>query len=100
MSESLDGRDVIATRQNAGRSAIAFPRPARAPGCWNVPAARAWTLSIVASGSVSDFRLSHVAAPDSDGIAIATAASVIARNMVLPPRRYCYPEAACSGYSE
>ena len=91
---------MIATRQNAGKSAMALlDRRARrlrerAGGDHFV------TLSIVASGRVNDFRLSQVADHGGDGIAITNAARVIARNMALPPRRYCYPEAACSGYSE
>src|SRR6185436_8915134 len=61
MSESLDGVSVAATRQNAGRSANGFaPRP-RAGGV-NAPAATVWADVIVVFGSLSDERLSHVAA--------------------------------------
>src|SRR5437667_7654204 len=74
MSESLDGFAVSATRQNAGRSANALPpRPARPPGCVNAPAATSCAESIVAPGSVSDFRLSQVAACAADGSRIKKA---------------------------
>src|SRR5437667_11506996 len=73
ISESLDGFAVSATRQNAGRSANALPPlPVRPPGCVKVPAATSCTDSTVASGSDSDFRLSHVA-EYAGGAAIAIA---------------------------
>src|SRR6478672_10497446 len=62
MSESADGVSVAATRQNAGRSVMAFPRPPRPPGTSNAPAATGCAIVIFASGSVSEARLSHVAA--------------------------------------
>ena len=74
MSESLDGFAVSATRQNAGRSANALPPlPARPPGWVKAPAATSCTESTVASGSDSDFKLSHVAEYAGDAAsAIAT----------------------------
>src|SRR5215472_17535946 len=65
MSESAVGFSVAAIRQNAGRSPNGFspPRPARPPpaGLY-APAATASAVVIVAFGSFSDARLSHVAA--------------------------------------
>src|SRR5262245_49552115 len=66
MSESLVGASVAATRQNAGRSLNGFaprPPPARpsAAGGVNAPGATDCEDVIVACGSDSDFRLSHVA---------------------------------------
>src|SRR6188768_4529062 len=60
MSESAVGLSVAATRQKAGRSANGLPP--RPPGCENAPAATASAAVIVAAGSASDARLSHVAA--------------------------------------
>src|SRR3954452_20731524 len=67
MSESLDGVSVAATRQNAGRSVMALPRPARPPGAENAPAATGCPIVTVAFGSVSEARLSHVAASAAPG---------------------------------
>src|SRR6185436_16018242 len=60
MSESAVGLSVAATRQNAGRSANGLPP--RPPGCENAPAPTASAAVIVACGSASEARLSHVAA--------------------------------------
>ena len=54
------GLSVAATRQNAGRSAKGLPP--RPPGCEKAPAATASAAVIVALGSASEARLSHVAA--------------------------------------
>ena len=63
MSESLEGLSVAATRQNAGRSANCAPPPPRPPaGGVNAPAATGCAIVMVASGSLSELRLSHVAA--------------------------------------
>src|SRR5947207_2692049 len=63
MSESLDGFNVAAIRQNAGRSAKALPPPRPPPPAGaNAPATTACAMVIVASVSLRDDRLSHGAA--------------------------------------
>src|SRR5262245_1780851 len=62
MSESPDGFNVAATRQNAGRLlAGSFwpPRPPRASGCVNPPAGTDCASVIVAPGGAMELRLSH-----------------------------------------
>src|SRR5207247_1925151 len=89
MSESLDGVSVAITRQNAGVFAYGLvaaprPRPAAAPrpattGATKVPAATLCAVSTLACGSVSDARLSHVAATAGATIAPRTATTRVAR---------------------
>src|SRR5512143_701502 len=73
ISESLEGLRVAATRQNSGRSLYALavlPFPA-ALGWENCPAGTICAIVMVASGSASEARLSHVAANAGDAIANA-----------------------------
>src|SRR5579862_2949204 len=67
ISESLVGRDVAETRQNAGRSLKLDPRaPGKGggvpAGSVNSPAPTDCASVTVVCGIASDFRLSHVAA--------------------------------------
>ena len=63
ISESLVGRNVAATRQNAGRFVSdGFGCAAVDPGGVNVPGETAWASVIVVCGNDSAVRLSHVAA--------------------------------------
>src|SRR3954471_1349740 len=63
MSESVDGVNVAATRQKAGRLANAFPPrpPPRAFGSANCPAATVCASVTWTCGSANVERLSHVA---------------------------------------
>src|SRR5580658_7299123 len=83
ISESLDGLRVAVTRQNAGRSLYGFapgprppPRPFGFAGSVNAPAATLCALLIVASGKLSDARLSQVVAAITGKLASANATRV------------------------
>src|SRR5712691_7676439 len=69
MSESLVGFSVAATGHNAGtsRNTPAAPRPPRAAGGANSPAATGCASVRVVSGNASDARLSQVAAAAAAG---------------------------------
>src|SRR5436190_24169759 len=86
MSEAAVGLSVAATRQNAGRSANGLPP--RPPGCEKAPAATASAAVIVALGSASDARLSHVAACAAAALsveqAMANPNATTGRSMALP----------------
>src|SRR5262245_32209669 len=89
MSESLDGVNVVATRQNAGRSANARPASGGAPpraavGGANAPAATESAAVIVAFGILSDRRRSQLASAPRAASAIvrARAAARIVLGMI------------------
>src|SRR6185436_5902197 len=82
MSESLDGFNVAATRQNAGRVLAASPPrpPPRAPGWVKPPAGTACARVMVVFGSVNDARPSQFAAAKTCiGIAVARASRIAER---------------------
>src|SRR5688500_2916154 len=63
ISDCAVGREVAATRQNAGRVVYTLPpRPPRPPGAVNPPAATVWAVVISVCGSFKVIRLSQGAA--------------------------------------
>jgi hypothetical protein len=69
MSESVDGLNVAATRQNAGsclKAAVGCAPPRPVAGDENAPAATDCANAIVVFGNESAWRLSQVAARDAE----------------------------------
>src|SRR2546422_6488808 len=71
ISESVEGRNVAATRQNSGRSRNSAAGPPRAPGmtgCVKAPGATVCANMIVVAGNLRAARLSHEAANVRDAL--------------------------------
>src|SRR2546425_5622639 len=90
ISESVDGRNVAATRQNSGRSrsTAAGPPAPRAPaGGVKAPAAMVCASVIVLSGNFRPARLSHDAARADGAVKTNRARTINCSGGLLPPKK-------------